>query len=366
MAKIQDLFESGLLDEETKEALQEAWDARLIEAREEVATELREEFVKRYEHDKLVMVEAADKMFEETLHKELGEFNQERKQFVEGRVQYKKMVRNNAKAIREFASKRLVGEIKELREDRKQLADALRKFENFSIRQLTKELTEFHNDKKELVEQKVRLVSNAKTQLDETKTLFVKKAAIVVEGMVEGAIRKEITQFRHDIADARKNNFGRRIFEAFAAEYMASQYSDGTQAKKLLNAVTERETKLEEAMNLIGKQNTLLNNADSKIKLVENRFIRHKKLNELLRPLPKDKKAVMSDLLENVQTSKLDAAYKKHIKFVLKEATQSRSNSRLDENREYRSEVRGNRKPLIKENNEIEDEIVHLKKLAGI
>ena len=366
MAKIQDLFESGLLDEETKEALQEVWDARLVEAREEIATELREEFVKRYEHDKLVMVEAADKMFEETLHKELNEFHGERKQFVEARVQYKQMVRSNAKAIRAFASKKLVSEIKELREDRKQLADALRKFENFSVRQLTKELTEFHNDKKELIEQKVRLVSNAKTQLEETKSLFVKKAAIVVEGMVEGAIRKEITQFRRDIADARKNNFGRRIFEAFAAEFMASQYSDGTQAKKLLKAVNERETKLEEAMNLINKQNGLLNEADTKIKLVENRFTRHKKLNELLRPLPKDKKAVMSDLLENVQTNKLDAAYKKHIRFVLKEETQSR-NSRLDENVQYRSEVRGNRKPLIKETTEeLDDEIVHLKKLAGI
>ncbi len=366
MAKIQDLFESGLLDKETKEALQEAWDTRLVEAREEIATELREEFVKRYEHDKLVMVEAADKMFEETLQKELNEFHDERKQFVEGRVQYKKMVRQHAKAIREFASKKLVSEIKELREDRKQLADALRKFENFSVRQLTKELTEFHNDKKELVEQKVRLVSNAKRQLNETKSIFVKKAAIVVEGMVEGAIRKEITQFRRDIADARKNNFGRRIFEAFAAEFMASQYSDGTQAKKLLNAVNERETKLEEAMNLISKQNGLLNEADTKIKLVENRFTRHKKLNELLRPLPKDKKAVMSDLLEHVSTDKLDASYKKHIKFVLKEETRSR-NSRLDENREYRSEVRGNRRSLIKETTEeLDDEIVHLKKLAGI
>lgn len=365
MAKIQDLFESGLLDDETKEALQEAWDSKLLETREELLTELREEFVKRYEHDKLVMVEAADKMFAETLQKELNEFHEERKQFIEARVQYKKMVKYNAKAIREFASKKLYSEIKELREDRKQLADALRKFENFSVRQLTKELTEFHNDKKELVEQKVRMVTNAKKQITKIKSRFITKAAIVVEGMVEGALRKEITQFRQDIADARKNNFGRRIFEAFAAEFMASQYSDGTQAKKLLNAVNERETKLKEAMNLITKQNDLIESADTKIKLVENRFARHKKLNELLKPLPKDKKEVMIELLESVATNKLDAAYKKHIKFVLKENVQRRSS--LNENINYRSETTGNKKPFAKEQNvKLDDEIIQLKKLAGI
>ena len=72
---IKPLLESGLINEEIGQELNEAWDSKLVEAREQVRTELREEFAIRYEHDRIVMVEALDKMVTEGLSSEIVEFH---------------------------------------------------------------------------------------------------------------------------------------------------------------------------------------------------------------------------------------------------------------------------------------------------
>ena len=72
------LLESGLINEDIGQQLNEAWESKLMEAREQVRAELREEFAQRYDHDRMVMVEALDKMVTESLSGEIEEFHQER------------------------------------------------------------------------------------------------------------------------------------------------------------------------------------------------------------------------------------------------------------------------------------------------
>jgi aspartate/methionine/tyrosine aminotransferase len=71
---IKPLLESGIVNEDTAQAINEAWEVKLHEAREQVRSELREEFAQKYEHDKNVMVEALDKMVTEGLSHEISEF----------------------------------------------------------------------------------------------------------------------------------------------------------------------------------------------------------------------------------------------------------------------------------------------------
>ena len=80
---IKPLLESGLIKEDVAQELNEAWEGKLNEAREQVRAELREEFAQRYEHDRSVMVEALDKMITESLHTEIADFNEERKSLTE-------------------------------------------------------------------------------------------------------------------------------------------------------------------------------------------------------------------------------------------------------------------------------------------
>jgi cyclopropane fatty-acyl-phospholipid synthase-like methyltransferase len=69
---IKPLLDSGLINEDVSQELNEAWEGKLNEAREQVRAELREEFAQRYEHDKTVMVEALDKMVTEGLAAEIA------------------------------------------------------------------------------------------------------------------------------------------------------------------------------------------------------------------------------------------------------------------------------------------------------
>ena len=69
---IKPLLDSGIITESTQQAITEAWEAKLLEAKETVRAELREEFAQRYQHDKQVMVEALDKMVTESLTAELA------------------------------------------------------------------------------------------------------------------------------------------------------------------------------------------------------------------------------------------------------------------------------------------------------
>ena len=58
---IKPLLDSNLITEETRTEINEAWEAKLSEAREQARAELREEFAHRYEHDKSVMVKPLTK-----------------------------------------------------------------------------------------------------------------------------------------------------------------------------------------------------------------------------------------------------------------------------------------------------------------
>ena len=71
---ISKLVESGAISEDVKNSIQEAWDNKIKENRETVSAELREEFAKRYEHDKSNMIEAIDKMMTEKLSEEITKF----------------------------------------------------------------------------------------------------------------------------------------------------------------------------------------------------------------------------------------------------------------------------------------------------
>ena len=77
---LKSLFENNVISEEIKESIEQAFEGRINEAREQVAVQLREEFAQKYEHDKNTMIEAVDRMITDQLSTELVEFADDRKQ----------------------------------------------------------------------------------------------------------------------------------------------------------------------------------------------------------------------------------------------------------------------------------------------
>lgn len=357
---IKGLFDSGILNEESKNQIQEAWDAKLNEARQEIAGELRSEFANRYEHDKAVMVEALDKMVTETLSEEVRKISEERAQLVADRAQFVMEMKNKANKFDAFLGENLKKEIAEFVADRKKLQEGLAKLEKFVVRALAEELTEFAEDKKDLINTKVKLVAEAKEKLEALQTQFVGRASKMVKEAVSTTLRAEMTQLKEDIKIARENNFGRRLFEAFATEFSATHLNEHAEIRKLKNDVVAMANKLEEATKVVEQTTTLAESKDREIAIIKDSINRKDKLNEMLKPLAADKAAVMASLLESINTDKLEGAFQKYLPAVMN-GTGVRTDRKIVN--ESVKEVTGDR--TAKADNS-ETNIVEIRRLAGL
>jgi len=361
-----ELLEGTDLSEEMKGSIQEAWESRLSEARDELTAELREEFAQRYEHDKGLIVEAMDNFISTKVTAEVAELAEDRKALAEQQVKYRKAISEHAKLLDRFVTQAVANEVKELRADRSRVAEHVSKLDEFVTEQLAEELKEFHDDKKALVEQKVKMVREGKKQLAEAKKDFIKKAANKVEGVVNKVITNEVRSFKEDITKARENDFGRRIFEAFANEYNSSYLNEAKEIKKVQKELAKMGKQLAEAQAQVASHKDATKLVETKLRVAEDKYARKEKLNSLLAPLGKEKKEIMSDLLESVKTENLEKQFDKYLPSVLDGET-PRVKKTLSES--VVKEHTGNKKASAKVEADDTTDVVDIdsiRKLAGL
>ena len=358
---IKPLLDSGLINEDIGQELNEAWESKLTEAREQVRAELREEFAQRYEHDKTTMVEALDRMVTEGLTAEIQHVAAEKQALAEDRVKFQRKMSESSTKFNDFMVTKLAEEIGELRKDRKQHNESLAKLENFVVRALAEEIQEFAQDKRDLVETKVRLVSEARNKLETLKARFIKESANKMTKVVASHLKQELTQFKEDIQVARENNFGRKIFEAYAAEFNHTHLSENKVVRELKQALTEKDQKLSEATKIVRKAKTLVESKNQEIRRIQESNERASVMEELLGPLNEEKQAVMKNLLESVQTSRLKNAYEKYLPAVLSNSS-PKARKALSESV---SVVTGD-KTVPAAQNEDRSNVIDIKRLAGL
>jgi hypothetical protein len=367
-----DLLESGNLSEDVKTQIQEAWESRLAEAKDQLTAELREEFAQRFEHDKQQIVEAMDKFITDSLKDELAELAEDKKATVAERVNYKRCVSEHADVLNKFITETLASEVTELKADRKAQSENFAKLESFVLDAVAEEIKEFHADKRELAEKKVQLVREGRTQLADAKKEFIRRAADKVEATISSALRNEVSQFKEDITKARENEFGRRIFEAMASEYGTSYLNENTEVRKLKAELTSLKGVVSNAKaeaDGIAEQKKLV---ESKLRISEDRATRNQVMTDLLAPLNKDKKELMTELLETVKTERLEDSFNKYLPSVINEEVSVRTKKAVI-NESVTSEHTGNRSldgQTGSTNEEKVDasvvEIDELRKLAGL
>jgi hypothetical protein len=359
------LFENDVVSEEIRAQIEEAWDAKIKENRQSVTAELREEFAKKYEHDKAAMVEAVDSMLSERLAEEIAEFAEDRKQLAEAKAKYAVAMRENADLLKGFVMDQLGKEVSELHEDQKVMAENFSKLEEFVVEALAKEIAEFHEDKKDLAETKVKLVKEAKTHFAKVKKNFIERSATAVSETVSKTLTKEIGQLKEDIEVARRNDFGRKLFEAFASEYAGSYLNEKSEVAKLMKVVDSKDKQLSEAKAFASKAKTLAESIEAeKQRLIESAK-REKTINELIAPLSKDQKEIMTDLLESVQTAKLRSSFDKYLPAVIDGNTPAKQKAPLYEGKE----VTGNRDTMSQTNvsSKVDDNtVIDIRRLAGL
>jgi hypothetical protein len=313
------LLDSNLITEEVGESLNEAWESKLTEAREQIGAELREEFAQRYEHDKTVMVEALDKMVTDGLSEEIKAVAAEKQSLAEDRVKFQGKMKESATKFNNFMVSKLAEEIGELRKDRKVHTEGVNKLENFVVHALAREIQEFAADKRDVVETKVRLVKEARGKLESLKARFIKESADKMSQAVSKHLKAELTQLHEDVKVARENNFGRRIFEAYAAEFGATHLNEKAEVRKLHSKLADKDQKLAEAIKFTQRAKALVESKEREIRVIKESNERESTMDELLSPLNEEKAEVMRKLLESVQTSRLSNAFEKYLPAVLED-----------------------------------------------
>jgi len=164
---------------------------------------------------------------------------------------------------------------------------------------------------------------------------------------------------------ARENMFGRRLFEAFASEFAVTHLNENKEVAKLQAAVAEKEQQLAEAVQQVAEKSVIVESKEREIRVIKESAERKATMADLLKPLNKDKAAVMSELLESVQTDKLQSAYDKYLPAVLGNGQQAKPAVQKQVIAESRVEVTGDKsaKTVAKEDNA---NVIELKRLAGL
>jgi len=356
------LVESGVMTVETQQVVESALAQKLQETRDQVTAELREEFAQKYSQDKAVMVEAIDNMLSSRLTAEMSELHEDKKALAEAKQAYQKRMNEDAKKLEGFVIKQLGKELVEFQGDRQKVSENFSKLEQFVVHALAKEIGEFAADKKDLAETKVKLVREAKSKFGEIKQRFIQQAAKVVESTVTTKLTTEIKQLKEDIDSARNNDFGRKIYEAFAQEFAGSFLNEKSETSKLLKIIEKKESQLAEAKQAVAEKASLVESVQRDLRVTKDLMERKNVMGELLAPLGADKREIMKELLESVPTQKLNESFDKYLPAVMegqsrkpavKKAVLSESATTVTGNREMKAEVGL-------------DNILDIRKLAGL
>jgi hypothetical protein len=359
------LFENNVISEEIKVSIEQAWEQRIAENREEVAHTLREEFAQKYEHDKQSMIEAVDRMITDQLSQELVEFADDRKQLAEMKARYAVKMKEHTDTVAKFVTSQLASEVKELHEDQVAMAEKFGDLEKFVVEALAEEIAEFYKDKQDLAETKVRLVREGREQLGKVKQQFVTRAAKMVEGLVTNGLKTEITALKEDIEAARRADFGRKLFEAFAAEYSTSYLNEKSETAKLLRVIDMKDVAVQEAANAIEEAQRIVESKEAEIAKLKESQARKEIMNELLAPLNSKQREIMGELMEGVKTTRLNESFEKYLPAVLN------GNVRAPQKKQAlveAKEITGNKEIITNANRSGEEDsnIIDIRRLAGL
>lgn len=233
-------------------------------------------------------------------------------------------------SVESFVSKKLEEEIAELKSD----------IERF--RDLEAEYAE------RIVEQKHLMADQLSEELDQ----LIDK----MDSFFEMRLTEEFTELREDLEVVKQNEFGRRMFETFAAEFSKYHIDENSIQSKLNSAVAQ------------------LDAANMKIEALsaENAVVlRESKLEKILSPLQGKKREQMAFVLANVETERLEEAYTHFIGRVLKEEQAPETLPEDGKSTQVIAEsapsviVTGDKAPEA-QSKQVSDKYSHLRKLAGM
>jgi len=360
----QKLMESmGVKDVEARKAFEEMMNEKYAQIRAEVREEVFEELSKQAKQDKERIVESMNELTNKVIKEEMAKINVHRKNLIKSKLELQEAKKNVEKTIADktamikeefnmklrksidemkknlaeqkadfvekaskFLNEQVKKEVSELHSDRKQLGSALNKFGKFIAEQVSANVKKQREEVKSLDALKVRLVKEQQEKVAEAKKKFFAEAADKMNSFIEKSIKRELTEFRKDIAESRKKSFGSKIFEAFAKEFAVKFFNEDKVVKGLLESVKASNNKLLSAQKTTEEMNAKLIKENKELKTVNSSLTRAKMINESVAHLPVAKQEMVKGLVKDVPTNKLMESLKKYIPMIMEDNSEKNIN----------------------------------------
>jgi hypothetical protein len=152
-----------------------------------------------------------------------------------------------------------------------------------------------------------------------------------------------------------------------AGEFSATHLNEKAETRKLMQTLADKDRQLAESQARINETQKLVESKEREVRIIKESNLREKTMTELLGTLNEEKAGVMRNLLESVQTVKLQAAFDKYLPAVLNVGTERKvaEKQTLSESKVMK-EVTGDKS--AKQEVEVEDNsnVIDLKRLAGL
>jgi hypothetical protein len=138
--------------------------------------------------------------------------------------------------------------------------------------------------------------------------------------------------------------------------------NEKSETSKLLKVVDAKTKQVNEAREAAKKAIELAEAQDVKIKQINESIRRQEIVTELTDPLNAEQKTIMKDLLESVQTNRLQSAFDKYLPAVIDGKGPAKQKAVLAEAKE----VTGNRENKNDIQADADHNVIDIKRLAGL
>lgn len=364
----QKLMESlNISDSDARRAFDELMKEKVDSIRKEVRKEVYEEMSKQAKVDQERMVDAANDMTKKAIAEEVKKIEIHRKKLIEERLALKKakddlnsvledkvaLVKEQAQkeldekvnAIKEeyagmktkfidqaskFINESVQSEMKNIHTSKVDMGKAIESFGKFISEQVADKVNEHKNIVNSLEALKVRMVQENEEKLAEAKKSFINEVSGKVSKFISENVNREITEFRTDLAESRKKNFGMKLFEAFANEFAVKFFNEDKVVKSTMESIKASQTRLMQANKLLENEKAKLQESNAQLSKANNKLLREQIINESVSMLDKSKQSMIRSLVKDVETTKLKECIEKYIPMVLKgNSTTTVNNNRV-------------------------------------
>lgn len=301
---LEQLFASNVFTEETKAAITtmvtEAVNVARDEARKEVAAEFKKNKAKMYE--------AVEKYIDSRMTGPIQQLQEEAAQVQTLKGQYADKIVSIEESVRaDFNNrwKKLVSTLTAVTE---------------------REIGELHESEKVNRRAYMKKLNDVETNAASERDAFKRKAALVLENILDIRVQKHLDEHEDDLKAAMKSDFGTELYEAFHSTFRRHFFSTNKEAAKLAGALKEAKTAEKKIVEAANKR---IANAEKRATLAESA---HKRLvesnqriatmNRLLAPLKGASRDKMKALLEAAPSAD---AMQKTFKRFLPEVTRPES-----------------------------------------